>query len=523
MRTPKRRSTAGVALGLAVAAGSSGAAQAESLADAIALAYQTNPQILAQRAELKAVNERYIQARGAMGPSLALSAQTSQNTSTVYAPKSLFNPSTQTHYGWYSSTGVRVNFTQPLNSSGQLSLAVSAAEADILAARQGLQEQQASVLGDVITAYADVVLNRILLTIAEQNIALLKDQAAEIQAKFNLKEATLTDQSQTRARLIAAEIGRERAASTLATSEAHYLAVVGHAPGELEALPELPGLPATAEQAFDAADAYNPTLLVALYTARASHLRVGEAKAGDGFQVTVNGSYGDEPYTNYLRNQHLRSYEATISVNRPLYTAGIHSSRIRQSLETANRDDYKTDDIRRRVVQTVARAWSEMASRRRVLDELQTQLKQEESAFRGSRIEARNGLRQTIDVLNAEQEYQSTKVALFQSFHDEYLTEMGLLLSVGLLNVDLVSPATPVYRPEAPLKTVLAEARAPWVGPVTMLDRIGAPRVTVAGLKLAPPAPGDRPSEADTMPVAPRWRELEPYLKAPSFDPAEGR
>ena len=523
MRTPKRRSTAGVALGLAVAAGSAGAAQAESLADAIALAYQTNPQILAQRAELKAVNERYIQARGAMGPSLALSAQTSQNTSTVYAPKSLFNPSTQTHYGWYSSTGVRVNFTQPLYSSGQLSLAVSAAEADILAARQGLREQQASVLGDVITAYADVVLNRILLTIAEQNIALLKDQAAEIQAKFNLKEATLTDQSQTRARLIAAEIGRERAASTLATSEAHYLAVVGHAPGELEALPELPGLPATAEQAFDAADAYNPTLLVALYTARASHLRVGEAKAGDGFQVTVNGSYGDEPYTNYLRNQHLRSYEATISVNRPLYTAGIHSSRIRQSLETANRDDYKTDDIRRRVVQTVARAWSEMASRRRVLDELQTQLKQEESAFRGSRIEARNGLRQTIDVLNAEQEYQSTKVALFQSFHDEYLTEMGLLLSVGLLNVDLVSPATPVYRPEVPLKTVLAEARAPWVGPVTMLDRIGAPRVTVAGLKLAPPAPGDRPSEADTMPVAPRWRELEPYLKAPSFDPAEGR
>jgi hypothetical protein len=164
-----------------------------------------------------------------------------------------------------------------------------------------------------------------------------------------------------------------------------------------------------------------------------------------------------------------------------------------------------------------------MASRRRVLDALQSQLKQEESAFRGSRIEARNGLRQTIDVLNAEQEYQSTKVALFQSFHDEYLTEMGLLLSVGLLNVDLVSPATPVYRPEASLMRVLMEAKAPWVGPVTVLDQIGAPRVGVAGLKLAPPAQGDRPVEADAMPVAPRWRDLEPYLKAPSFTPTEGR
>ena len=46
-------------LGLALA----GSAGAETLADAIALAYQTNPQLLSQRATQQALDESYVQAR----------------------------------------------------------------------------------------------------------------------------------------------------------------------------------------------------------------------------------------------------------------------------------------------------------------------------------------------------------------------------------------------------------------------------------------------------------------------------
>ena len=58
--------SAGLAFGSPVAA--------ESLADAIALAYQTNPTLQAQRATLRALDESTVQARSGWRPSLSASA-----------------------------------------------------------------------------------------------------------------------------------------------------------------------------------------------------------------------------------------------------------------------------------------------------------------------------------------------------------------------------------------------------------------------------------------------------------------
>ena len=48
-------------------AGVAGLAHAESLADAITAAYQSNPNIQAQRAAMRALDENYTQARAAYG------------------------------------------------------------------------------------------------------------------------------------------------------------------------------------------------------------------------------------------------------------------------------------------------------------------------------------------------------------------------------------------------------------------------------------------------------------------------
>ena len=63
------------------------AARAETLADAIALAYQTNPTLLAQQAALRGVDETYVQARAGYGPTVTL--QASVTTDNTNVPQSL--------------------------------------------------------------------------------------------------------------------------------------------------------------------------------------------------------------------------------------------------------------------------------------------------------------------------------------------------------------------------------------------------------------------------------------------------
>ncbi len=506
----------GFSLTCALALAAAGAAKAESLADAIALAYQTNPALLAERADLRALDERYVQARAALGPTAQVTASGDRNASKV-RQGSLFSPglSTSRYYG-IDSEAMRLSITQPLYSGGQLGLEVRASEADVLSGRQILRQQEASVLNQVITAYADVLLDRALVVIAQQNIDLLRDQAKEIEAKIAVKEVTVTDQAQTEARVIAAQVDLARARDALQNAEASYVAAVGQSPGELEPLPDLPGLPAKVDQAFDAADRLNPNIGAAQYTEFASRLRIAEAKAADGVQVSVGASYSREPLAPYLRDDRIISYDATVQVSKTLFTAGVHESRVRQALEANNRDNLKAADTRRQVVMTLAHAWNDLTLRRSILARLRDQLLQEEKAYQGSKLESRIGDRTTIDTLNAEQEFQATKVSLFQTYHDEYLTRIAVLAAIGLLQGEDVDPDLKPYRPEASFKKVAAKASLPWEGLVQALDGAAAP------WPAAHPSSRDviginRPTASDTLPEAPHWSDLAGYLAPPTF------
>jgi TolC family type I secretion outer membrane protein len=484
-----------------------GAARAETLADAIALAYQTNPALLAARADLRALDERFVQARAALGPTAQLSAQGDRDASKVRQQDPFSGRLATTRYYGIDSESLRIVLTQPIYTGGQAGLEIRASEADVLSGRQILRENEASLLSQVITAYADVLLNRDLVTIAQQK---------EIEAKFAVKEVTATDRALTQARLIAAQVDLSRARASLQDSEASYVAAVGQQPGQLEPLPDLPGLPADVDQAFDTADKLNPSIQAAQFTEMASRLRVAEANAADGVQVSIGGSYSREPLTPYLRDNRIISYDATVQVSKNLFTAGLHDSRVRQALEDNNRDNLKVSDSRRQVVATLAKAWNDLALRRSILFKLRDQLDQEAKSYQGSKLEARIGIRTTFDTLNAEQEYQATKVSLFQTYHDEFLTRVAVLAAMGFLQGEDIDPSIKPYRPETSFKSVVAKASLPWEGLVQALDGAAGPwpqrqasSRDVVGI--------NRPAATDSLPAPPRWSDFSPYLAPPSF------
>src|SRR5260370_30257572 len=99
----------------------------------MALAYQTNPTLQAERAQLRATDEEYPQAEAGLRPTVSGAASyTYQNQRVSETGLPGFGVS-----GGGESGVVQV--TQPLYTGGRAAAQIDAAQADVVAARENLQ------------------------------------------------------------------------------------------------------------------------------------------------------------------------------------------------------------------------------------------------------------------------------------------------------------------------------------------------------------------------------------------------
>ncbi|MBI1407450.1 MAG: TolC family outer membrane protein [Caulobacter sp.] len=454
---------------------------AESLADAIALAYQTNPTLREQRANLRALDESVVQARSGYRPDVSLGASYTSQYQKYGTPQgSVFTGFSSNYRG--SSTSAALTVTQPLYTGGQVRSQISAAQADIETGRQNLRTVESSVLTQVIQAYVDVRRDIEALRIADENVDVLQRQLDEAKARFEVGEITRTDVAQSEARLAAAKSQQASARAQLAISRANYAAVVGQNPGDLEPEPSLADLlPGSVDEAFALAEVNNPGLLAADYAEQASRARVAQAKAATRPTVSLQGRLGasgaaqnsSDPFQDYDQ-----SVSGTVSVSVPLFTGGQISSTIRQAQERNNADAAAIEGARRTAQRDVARAWNQWLGARAALVSNEEQVRAARIAFEGVRQEAQVGLRTTLDVLNAQQELRSAELALINARHDEYLASALVLAAVGKLEARYVTPEQTLYDPAVSTRKVNHSfGWVPWEPVVGAVDQVLAPRV----------------------------------------------
>ena len=226
------------ACGLGMTAGLATAVHAESLADAIALAYQTNPTLQAQRATQRALDENAVQAKAnGFRPTVNLTASRQDVDISGGVDR--------------QTTQKGVTFSQPLYTGGRASAVLSASQADIQAGLQNVRRVESVVLLNVITAYVDVRRALESLRISQDNVARLRRQLEESQARFDVGDVTRTDVAQAQARFAAAQAGLSTAQANLGIARASYAALVGQSPADLTPEPSLAKiLPATIDEAF---------------------------------------------------------------------------------------------------------------------------------------------------------------------------------------------------------------------------------------------------------------------------------
>src|SRR6188472_2023113 len=95
----------------------------------------------------------------------------------------------------------------------------------------------------------------------------------------------------------------------------------------------------------------------------------------------------------------------------------------------------------------VAQAWAQLEAAKSSIESTKKQVAAAEAALNGVREEARLGQRTTLDVLNAQQELVSARVALVTAQRDRLVNSYGLLASVGRLSPAVLGLPVPSYDP----------------------------------------------------------------------------
>lgn len=473
MSNRRRAGLLAAACSAGLMAGVFSAAHAETLADAIALAYQTNPTLQQQRASARITDEGVVQAKTGFRPTIGGELDVTGSKTTPDT-----GPDVKV-----SGSGATLSISQPLYTGGRASANLSAAEADVLASRENLRAVEQNVLVNVVQAYVDVRRDQERLRIAKENVAVLQRQLDESNARFDVGEITRTDVAQSQARLAAAKAGLSSAQAQLEVSRAAYAAVVGQTPGELAPEPSLATLlPASVDQAFEAAQTANPGVTSARYSEEAAAARVAVAKAGYRPTVSARASLGYAADKRSGVGSQFDDYDRTVSgaitASIPIFTGGLTTSQVRAATERENAARSATESAKRTAIQQVSNAWSNLLASRANLVSNEEQVRATRIAFEGVRQEQQVGLRTTLDVLNAQLELSNAELALVGARRDEYVASAVVLQAMGQLGVNKLSASTTAYDPKVSYDRVTHSIGwVPWEPVVQAVDKVGAPSV----------------------------------------------
>ncbi|MDA8230016.1 MAG: TolC family outer membrane protein [Magnetospirillum sp.] len=420
-------------------------ANAETLEDVLATAYNSNPTLMARRAELRATDEGVPQATAGWRPTVTLTGDVGRG---VYT-NSVFGLSAP-----YQGTPRDYSLTvsEPLFRGGRTVAATEQAQAGVMAGRAVLDATEQTVLLNAATTYLNVVRDEAVLKLSINNEQVLRRQLEATQERFRVGEVTRTDVSQAEARLSQATAERVAAEGSLQNSRAAFINVVGRAPESPQPLKQEPQLPKTFDAVRDQTLAHNPNVVAADWTAKAAKngidLVFGELLPTVALTGTVSRMLAEQLPNNFGGiGTETTAEQAMVTLTIPLYEAGLSYSRVRAQKHTYGQRLIEADQTRRDALQGANQSWENLQSARARVASYTAQIAANELALTGVEEEAKVGSRTVLDILNAEQELFTSRVSLVTAQRDEMVAAFQLRSALGQLTAEALQLPVDVYDP----------------------------------------------------------------------------
>lgn len=432
---------------------------ADTIEAALVRAYQSNPQLNAQRAQVRSTDENVPKALSGYRPTVNLNATAGYEYTDEKISQGGAGPGAIVH-GTNFPRSVGLTASQTLFNGYQTANGVRAAESQVSGSREALRVLEQSVLLSAATVYMDYLRDAANLEVQKSNVRVLEQTLKQTRDRFNVGEVTRTDVAQSEAQLAAGKTQELTAESQLTTTRANYRRVIGVEPTNLA-----PGspvdrfLPSTLQQAVDLSLIENPNVTAAMYGIDVNYLQVkineGALLPSVTMQASVQQAFEQGPT---VTRQFSASAIANVRV--PIYQGGAEYSLIRQSKENLAQQRLNLETTRDQTRANTITSWGQLVATKAQVASAQAQVTASEIALNGVREEAKAGQRTTLDVLNAQQALVNARIALVNAQHDRVVASYSVLNSVGRLSPQVLRLRTPTYDPSVHYQQV----RDSWFG-----------------------------------------------------------
>ena len=417
---------------------------AEGLPDALAKAYQTNPQLNAERARQRGTDENVPQALAGYRPQIVASLGSGLQAVRNLLPDNTIQ--TATLRPW--TIGVTV--TQSLFNGFKTANSVRIAEFQVMSGREALRNVGQGVLLDAVTAYMNVLANKALYEAQRTNVQVLREIQATTKKRLDAGDVTPTDTAQAEARLNRGLADLNAAEVALGISKELYTQVIGEAPSVLTAASPVDRLaPVTQVASIDTANHEHPAILGAGYDVDVAQTSIKLAEGSLLPQVSVQASASRSVQTDSSLTTSASDQASVLGqVSVPIYDGGTAASQSRQAKELASQSRLVLEQVRNQSRTAVVSAWISNEGTKIALSAAESEVRAAEIALQGVRREAQGGQRTTIDVLNAQQDLTNARSRQIMAQRDRVIASYTLLSAVGRLDVHTLNLNTPDYLPD---------------------------------------------------------------------------
>jgi outer membrane protein len=420
------------------------AAQAEGLPEALVKAYQSNPQLNAERARQRATDENVPQALAGYRPQIIASL-----SGGLQAVRNLL-PDNTVQSATLKPWTIGVTVTQTLFNGYKTANSVRVAELQVQSGREALRNVGQGVLLDAVTAYTNVLANQSLVEAQRNNVTFLRETLGITQRRLKAGDVTPTDTSQAEARLSRGLSDLNAAEVNLAISQATYTQVIGNPPAQLKSAETVDRyLPRSREEAVELAFKGHPAVIAAGFDVDVASTTIRVAESSLLPTITLQGNASHSKDSDQTLGT-FRTDQASIlgQMTAPIYDGGTAASQTRQAKEVEAQSRLVLDQVRNQARTAATGAWVANEGAKIAVGASESEVRAAGVALAGVSKEAQGGQRTTVDVLNSQADLISAKARLIGAQRDRVIASYTLLSAIGKLDVKTLALNTPDYLPE---------------------------------------------------------------------------
>ena len=408
---------------------------ATTLSEALLQAYINNPELNAERENIKVSKEDLNISRSEFLPTVTVSSSRSKENTEKLTNRSGANSSFTDVDPKTQSLIIEQKLFQGFSGIAEMQkskIGLSLADAKLLKTEQ-------EILYKAVEAYSGLVFSLEKLKINERNVSLLERQVETDQARLERAQITLADLAQSESSLAGAQAKFIQAKNETITSKLFYEKIIGPIVS-MDNLNKISDLyfviPENLDKAIKTSKKNNPDLIIAKLDYEQSKKDVIIARSDFSPSATLSLSSTKTDDTSSTINERDKEI-AKATISWPIFKGGKSSALLNKSKNLQNRKKLLFDNAIKTNDTSVASAWSNLQSSKSLLNSVNSQVKAAEIANEGITVEYESGLgRSTLDVIQSNSILLTAKTSLAESERNYLLSQFKLLQLIGLLKND---------------------------------------------------------------------------------------